>query len=311
MTTKVNFIPLDDLVSDYRIFEEKLNRRYGIKVAAPKRILRSVIETHVAALLDERTFDLFRKYVDGWDVKLIDILVYSSLTDEECVRVVNSEDFFNISRSVSETIRHYSKEHNPNFTMWEVEVNEDMDMLVVSAVGDYRIEQWHREHGVTQLNVTDTMTIDIEFVHSFLKRVLHYDHAPSNLRLGRKRDLVSKDVYFKGVLHTVIQYALKKTRHTIKAYDDILNELQKLSLIGDVSAVDNSINAFLDYELLNKIEKLNTNRTVSSYVVSGLSLVINFGSRKVKSLEVKHFSELELELAEANGDYVPERQRRK
>jgi hypothetical protein len=49
---------------------------------------------------------------------------------------------------------------------------------------------------------------------------------------------------------------------------------------------------------------------IKSFVLDGEEIVINLGSNKTITDEVASFSELEVKLAEANGDYIPERLRR-
>lgn len=306
MRQVINYVAVNDIVAEYKILENWINKTYGTKFDLSERILYPIIETHIKAILDERTFTLFRTFDDHWEVGLLNIFINGVLTDEEVINISRSKYFDILNRSIKSLIHPIMETYDPNFTIWEVNLEVGSETATVISSGDYRIEQWHKEHNVTKLNVTDSVILDISHIFDFIKHALNYHQAPAYLTDKRKR----KENYYDGVINTLIYDSIKNTRQSGVAATNALMSLKKLSLIDDHLEVQQRIKTYLDYELFNRLEKIGVNRIITGYVLCGKSISINFGGIKFHTANSKTFHELELEQADFNGDYIPEKLRR-
>lgn len=311
MRSIVNFISLDDIVSEYRMFEAYLHKHHDIPSKMSTRVLREVIESHISAILDERIFALFRKFSDRWELQLIDMITSSSLTEGEVVKIANSKQYHRLSAFIASEVNRVANQHDPNFTIWSVIIPDALTTVSISADGDYRIEQWHHEHSVTKLNVTDTLTLDITHIRGQIKKLLKYNHAPAYInRRVTSGELIPKSEFFDNAINMFINHVLKDTPQSAEVFAKILEHVKRLHLINDDVALGREISSYLEYELIHQVDKLTKGRNVSSYFINGDELVVNLGSSKSNTDETRSFSELEIAIAEANGDYIPERMRK-
>lgn len=302
-SNKINFIDISDLLAEYRVLEAHVKARYGVRLSGSNRVIREAIELHIRGLLDERIFNLFRQIQDNWEYTFLEILFDSGLTDNNITEIINSTYFDVCNSSVRNTIKHTYAAHDPNFSIWEVTVNDDLTYSSIAWLGDYRIEQWHSEHGIAKLSINENVVLDISHFAAFVKRVAGFSAAPGIIRRTPKTDVYAE------ISRSMTQYMLQDQPLPLETrLYKLLNVLQHESLIVDPLLTFTAIKNYFDLEVRGQIEKVSNSRSVTSFVIHNEEIVINFGTSR--SLNSKSYAELELEIAEANGDFVPERQRR-
>ena len=302
-TNKINFIDLSDLLAEYAVLETHVRARYNVRRSASTRIVREAIELHLRGILDERIFNLFRQIQDNWEHTFLEILFENGLSSKDIAEIINSTHFDICNTAVKKMVQCAYSVNDPNFTIWEVNVFDDLVYASVASLGDYRIEQWHNEHGIAKLSINENVTLDINHFSGFVRRVCGYAAAPAKIRSETKKEVYSE------LTRSFTEYMLREQPLPLEnRLYRILATLMSDSLIVDPCTVFDQIKSYFELEVRGQIEKVSNQRNVASFIIHDEEVVINFGT--TRSLNSKPYAELELEMAEANGDYVPERQRR-
>lgn len=308
------FYPFDlsDLNMEYENFISEICKQYKVHYRSSQRVYREVIQAHVLALLNERTYSMFNSIADDWKAMIIDMLfpnqfhnnmVYDPeleryLREDEIINRIASFDrnFERLNNLLSQMLREALDQNDPMFTIWAVEYVEPI--LKVEAVGDYRIEQWHKDYGVSRSTTRETLTIDLDKLSTFVKKYINFRGLPSVIQGTKKADLLSE------IIRNCVSYFLSsKASHQRTALDT-------LGLVcSNEDVALSQIKYFFDLEFKMGIEHVANFSSISYFTVYGNSVVIHFDSRIKQSRSVLERSELEAKVAENNMDYVPLRQR--
>ena len=299
---KINFIDLENLLVEYQILESNIYDRYKVRMSKCQRVIREALELNIRGLLDERIFNLFRNLNDEWERTVLDILFENNLEEEAVSDILRSTYFDTCRTSFTKTINTHIKGFDPNFSIWEVTVDVSGGYFSIECLGDYRIEQWHHEHGIAKVTIHETTAIDVDYFHAFIKRTCGFTAAPAYIGNVPKADI------YKKLSSAFIEYMLKYENSNIaNKIFDILGTLQFNSLINNENTMYNAIKTFFEMEVQTHLEKISNGRSVNNFVINGSEIIINFGTSR--TFNSRSYAELELRIAEANGDYIPERQR--
>lgn len=320
MTTNREFvIDNEELIEDYRSFIDYINSFFGLKVSFPDdRILAQVLSLHLKGTLDNRIFNLFRQLSEDWEVQFIDLLTSDALSNGDMNKLLNSTAYNSLKTQIESLIRTVYASGtgiDPNFTIWDVEVSVDNSYTVISACGDYRIEQWHHEHNVSRLEIKDVITYDMSHLVGYMRKSFAYTAAPSRISYSpteRAQIKTSKKKFFEELVKNYVGHKLsehKTDEQRFLNYVDILGSLMIVNPI-DIEAKIQALDSFFELEVRRPLDKMSNFKNVASFSITGEEIIVNFGSFKSLERKTVSFEELELQAAEANGDYVPERLRK-
>lgn len=308
------FYPFDltDLNMEYENFISEICKQYKVHYRSSERVYREVIQAHVLALLNERTYSMFNSIADDWKSMIIDMLFPNQFhnnmvydyelerylrEDEVISRIANFDrNFERLNSLLSQMLREAIDQNDPMFTIWAVEYGQPI--LRVEAVGDYRIEQWHKDYGVSRSTTRETLTIDLDKLSTFVKRVINFRGLAGVIQGTKKADILAE------IIRNCVSYFLSnKANHQRAALDT-------LALIcSNEDMILAQIKHFFDLEFKMGIEHVANFSSISYFTVYGNSVVIHFDSRIRQSRTVLERAELEAKVAENNMDYVPLRQR--
>lgn len=309
-------IGLDEIYHEYLSLLGSIVKRYDVQCPTPsERVLSEIARLNIRGILDDRIFNLFKQLHDDWEHQLVEILTAGNLNDEEISEVTRSVQYSQMKQIIYALIRHvYQDGRDPNFTIWEIEVSSDQSYLIITPCGDYRIEQWHHEHRVAKAEIKDILTYDLSHFSAYLYRTLNYLQAPSRISTTRDRSRgeIPKKVFYSEILKNYVAYRLSDNKSDQNRFIAQLNTLAKNRVINakDIIAVQEVIDSHFTLEVKHQLDKLSHSRQISSFTVCGDEIIVNFGTYKSTTRSTKSYAELELELAEANGDFVPERLRK-
>lgn len=298
---KINYIDLEGFLAEYSVLETYVRSRYDVRLSDSQRVLREALELNIKGLLDERIFNIFRELADDWEYGLLEILFENRLTDKDVQEILRSQVYDLCRSSFNKMLLPYTCDSDPNFSIWRVEVDIINGYCQLECLGDYRIEQWHQEHGIAKVSISETTTLDIDHFFAFVKRKCGYTLAPSTIRREPKVD------FYRTLTNTFTEFMLSERSTLENKLFRLLAVLQHQTLITDVTTVFEEIRTYFDLEVKNRLDKLSSNRAVNNFVITGSEIVINFGVSR--TFHSKSYAELELQIAEVNGDYIPERQR--
>lgn len=320
MTTNREFvIDNEELIEDYRAFIDYINSFFGLKVSFPdERIISQVLTLHLKGTLDNRIFNLFRQLSEDWEVQFIDMLTGDALSNSDMSKLLNSTAYSGLKTQVESLVRAVycgGTGLDPNFTIWDVGVSGDNSYTVISACGDYRIEQWHHEHNVSRLEIKDVITYDMSHLVGYIHKSFAYSAAPSRIGFNptaRTQVKTSKKKFFEELVKNYVGYKLserKTDEQRFLNYVDILGSMMIVNPL-DIEAKIQALDSFFELEVRRPLDKMSNFKNVASFSISGEEIIVNFGSFKSLERKTVSFEELELQAAEANGDYVPERLRK-
>lgn len=315
-TNKEHIVDTEQLVEDYQSFLDYINQYYKVKITLPvARILKEIITLHLKGTLDDRIFSMFRNFTDDWDTKLLELLTDGKLDGEDIGKLERSVRYRDLKMSAASLIRSVYFGHDPNFTIWEVELGSDNSFAIISACGDYRIEQWHHEHHVTKLEIKDVVSYDMRHLVGFIHKAFGYSKAPGRISYSpnvRSKIRNSKKNFFEELIKNYVGFKLSDNKADEKRFSFYVDVLCKEQIINavDVAAKIQALDSFFELEVRHQLDKMSNFKQVTSFTISGEEIIINFGSYKSHERNSLSYAELELKAAEANGDYIPERHRK-
>lgn len=312
----VSVIDFGDLRTEYDNFVFEINRRFKLDFKPSNRIIQEAMQAHVLALLNERTHSLFQPVVDDWAECFVDMLFPNQLIDvrqydnelernltydELLYRIVNFVPAFAVlNREVKEAIKHILNRNDQNFTIWSVELNGSI--MAIEAIGDYRIEQWHKDYGVSKLVSKETDEIDLTVLVHHIKRAINYNGLPN--KITRKLD---KREYLDKLVQAFVSNRIERKNSTYST----LIELLSLVCYGTTTplALLNTLDTCFDVDYGNTLAHLIKNYSIRYFLITTETIVIHYDNAVGKRHTPTDRRELEKRLAEANMDYVPRKQR--
>ncbi len=308
------FYPFDlsEINAEYDNLIHEICSTYRVNYRFSERVYREVIQAHVLALLNERTYSLFNTIADDWKSRIIEMLFPNQFTDtthydhnlgrhlgeDELIdRIAGfNKTFERLNKSLLQILRPALDQNDPMFTIWAVDYNEPI--LCVEAVGDYRIEQWHTDYSVSRSSTRDTYTIELDSLNFYIQRLINFRGLPATINGLRKTDLLSE------IIRNCVSYFLSKKTA------DLHDALRTLSLVSrneddHLKTIENYFN--LEFGI--GIEHISNKSTISQFTIYGNSVVIHFDSKLKQSRTALKRSEIERQLAESNMDYIPAKYR--
>lgn len=283
--------------------------RFGVRPNANQRMVDNAIELLFDYMLKDRLHPIFSDIPDDWEIEVLcnlfgaDLLVdgveSESVRYDILVRISRLESFKNLLRNIREQyLTTLWKSHSPQFTKYTVSV--EMGCITIVREGDYRIMQWHKDYGVAN-NVDKTnISLDMRMFCDYVKRKLSYNEIGSYVSISYTHSVPKKE-WFTNIMNHLYRYVL------FGEYESNLSEM--ISLKGHQASILEDIRNYFKLEYQIGLNKLLNGKRVQSFTVGDNSLYLEIGNQKDHSRNMLTKHELELRVAEANGDYVPPRLR--
>lgn len=317
MTINKDFvIDTEQLIEDYNSFIGYVNNTFKVKISFPcNRVLGEIIKLHLSGMLDNRIFNLFRQFTEDWDEKLLELLTENKLTDDEMRKLMLSVRYRELKTYVQSIVRQVYSGQDPNFTIWDVSVSNNNAYAIIQACGDYRIEQWHHEHHVSKLEIKDVITYDMSHLVGFIYKTFAFVHAPARIKYnpgGNTTITKFKKSFYSELIKNYVGFKLGERKVDEERFLYYAGVLGNQSIVNrmDVDAKIQALDSFFELEVRHQLDKMSDFKQVTSFTIMGEEIIINFGSYKSNERKTQSFAELELQAAEANGDFVPERLRK-
>ena len=305
-------IDIFELKEEYSQFVHEICKKYRVNCRATERVFNEAIKTHVLALLNERTHMLFNPISDDWEAGILDILFSNefsfaqfynahserNLHPDEIVSVIINHDPFlkQLNTTIRTLLKPLLNKVDPLFTIWEVEIYPGA--ICINAVGDYRIEQWHVDYGVSKSTTQETYTLQLDDLGFYIKKLIDFRNQPAKVRGRHKSEILN------SLIQSSVSYFLSDQLQHL----DNANILLEYFGYGQSTLIQ--IQQFFNLEYMPGIEKSSNFSSISHYTVFENSLVIHFNP-KVNHNNYRQLSRAEREamVAENNMDYIPKRQR--
>lgn len=317
MTTNQEYVvDTEQLVEDYQSFLGYVNNYFKLNCKLPtSRVLREILTLHIKGTLDNRIFNMFRQLAEDWEFKFLEMLTDYNLSDSDTSKLLNSTAYCDLKLSTESITRQVYQGNDPNFTIWEVEPASDLSYVIISACGDYRIEQWHHEHHVTKLEIKDVVSYDMSHLVGFIHKTFAFSAAPAKITYypsERTKVAAPKKRFYEQLVKEYVGYKLGERKSDEARFLSHIDALGKEMVVNplDIEAKLLALDSFFELEVRLQLDKMSDFKSVSSFTISGEEIVVNFGNYKSQERKTASFEELELQAAEANGDYIPERQRK-
>lgn len=304
MSNKIYFIDIGGIKEDYHNLHDSLGRKYNLQGRINERVLDEVVRLHLLGVLHSRTYHMFNPIDDDWQMAIIDILHPDDLERHLAAISAFNDDYKCIKGDVVKMLTDMINENNPGFTIWEVDIVGDI--AAVEVCGDYRIERWHDDYGVSKSNHSEVVTVDLDlFIYQIRKRI-RYDELPGKIKGVMRSELLQRFII------NFVGYCIgEKPKDLTQAEYDLEDLLEGGSMGVSADALVSDFRSYFDYEIRPRIEQLSNNSNIHSYVITNHSVAIHYGKNRNTRSNSRHLRERsELAIAEANMDYIPERLRR-
>lgn len=311
---------IQDNIDELESFYHVMCRKYFDDIPLGRRVVSEAMRANVLAILNERTFSMFNPISDDWEEQWVEMLFGGMLDNEWDMTVVdgydekplietkgyadrydvinyiiNSKEFKNFQASLKAILHSAINQHHPSFTIWEATIENTL--LYVDAVGDYRIEQWHDEHGVVK--AADVITVSLEEFRNFVAKLIGYKELPLNVTRR-----FTKSEYLDNLIQNCVSWLISNSD---AGYKGALGAMDQIFDVDQSNQTLERIETYFRLEYSKSIERLTNSRAISQFHIYGSSMTVHFAN--FSGGKTYDWKEMQNKRHEQNMDYIPSRQR--
>lgn len=310
-----------EINSELESFYRSMCDKYFEPEPLNRRIKKEALRANVLAILNERTYTMFNPIADNWEEQMIEIIFGGmldgtwdmSIVDDNTDRpiydiphiadkydiinyVINSKEFKNLQASIKTLLDSAIQQHHPSFTIWEVNVEDNI--LYVDAKGDYRIEQWHHEHGVVK--PTDVITVSLDEFRSFVSKEIGYRNMP----LIVCDEFETKSECLDSLIQNFVSWLICDSD---AAYKSLVHILDKFFETDKTNHIIERVETYFRLDYSKSIERISNQCPIAHFYIYGSSMAIHLSPQG--SGRTYDWKKMQQERHEQNMDYIPVRER--